>query len=88
MEKSYHILHPGAAAYYYYPEVFQKFRDSYLESYMRKVVVENQPEHLKTVDVYMGNFHVSPVSRLWNTNTTKSSPRPTLSPQSTTPDED
>jgi len=25
---------------------------------------------IKTIDMYLGNFHVSPISRLWNTQTT------------------
>ncbi len=60
--------HPGANAVFHYPEMFLKFRDEYTESMIRKIVEENAQNSISAVDVYMGNWHVSPVSRLWNTN--------------------
>lgn len=68
VEKGKGPIQPGAAAYFHYPEIFQKLRDQYLESYIRKVVEENTNNSLEVVDVYLGNWHVSPLSRLWNTN--------------------
>jgi hypothetical protein len=51
-------------------------RDEYLYAFLRKLAeeegknlsvgVDEQPQ-VETVDVYLGNIHVSPVSRLWNT---------------------
>lgn len=59
-----------------YPEIFQAPRDEYLYAFLRKlaedegknlsVPLEDQPA-AEVIDVYLGNLHVSPVSRLWNT---------------------
>jgi hypothetical protein len=59
-----------------FPEVFLRPRDEYLYAFLRKLAeeegknlsvgVDEQPQ-VETVDVYLGNIHVSPVSRLWNT---------------------
>eukprot|EP00347_Sterkiella_histriomuscorum_P017372 403349636 len=64
-------IQPGAAALYHYPEIFQKRKDQYLDAMIRDVLVEtdNLPNEQRpsTIDVYCGNIHVSPLSRLWNT---------------------
>jgi hypothetical protein len=59
-----------------FPEVFQKPRDEYLYAILRKLVedegmsltssIEDQPP-VEVIDFYIGNLHVSPLSRLWNT---------------------
>jgi hypothetical protein len=61
---------PGAAALFHFPEVFLKFKDEYMQAMIRTVLVENESEEEKigNIDVYLGNMHVSPLSRLWNTN--------------------
>ena len=71
-------IQPEACALFLYPEVFLKHRDEYMYSMIRKIADEGQimaqsPNNtppIKTIDVYLGNFHVSPISRLWNTQTT------------------
>lgn len=69
-------IQPEACALYLYPEVFLKHRDEYIYSMLRKIADEGQitsqtnSPPLKTIDVYLGSFHVSPISRLWNTQTT------------------
>ncbi len=70
-------IQPEACALYLYPEVFLKHRDDYMYSMIRKIAEEghifaHQPEDtppIKTIDVYLGTLHVSPISRLWNTQT-------------------
>lgn len=70
-------IQPEACALYLYPEVFLKHRDEYIYSMIRKIADEgvimthdNDSTPIKTIDVYLGHFHVSPISRLWNTQTT------------------
>lgn len=71
-------LQPGAAALFHYPEIFQMLRDEYIYSIIQKIVNEEsvpgedgeQPPELEMIDVYLGNIHVSPISRLWNTQQT------------------
>lgn len=57
---------PHAAALYYYPEIFQKYRDEYMEALIYNVAT-NAQDLPETIDVYLGNIHISPMSRLWNT---------------------
>ena len=68
-------LIPGAAALFHFPEIFQKPKDEYIASLLKKIVNE-QPEvgkegeiypQMDTIDLYVGNIHVSPIARMWNT---------------------
>ena len=74
-------MQPGAAALVMFPEVFQKPRDEYLYALLRKLA-EDEGKDLsapledqsaaQVIDVYLGNLHVSPISRLWNTQSMQS----------------
>ncbi|CDW79079.1 UNKNOWN [Stylonychia lemnae] len=63
-------LQSGAAAMYHFPEIFLKRKDQYLESFMRSVIEDDVliNQNIRHVDAYIGNIHLSPVSRIWNTN--------------------
>jgi hypothetical protein len=64
-----------------YPEIFQQPRDDYLCAFIRKIAedegknlsapVDEQPP-AEVIDVYLGSVHVSPISRLWNTQSMQS----------------
>ena len=64
---------------FHFPEVFQKLRDEYIYAMIRKIAEEDVvPDEegestppINMIDVYLGNLHVSPVSRLWNTQPTQ-----------------
>ena len=74
-------LQPGVAALVMYPEIFQQPRDDYLYAFIRKIAedegknlsapVDEQPP-AEVIDVYLGSVHVSPISRLWNTQSMQS----------------
>jgi len=44
-----------------------------LEAFIRSVFedTETNSTEIRQADAYIGNIHVSPVSRLWNTNKTR-----------------
>jgi hypothetical protein len=68
-------LNAGTCALYYFPEIFQKRRDEYIFAMLKKIASEESVPNeqgetappIKTIDVYLGNMHVSPIARLWNT---------------------
>ncbi len=64
-------LEPGTAALYHFPEIFLKRKDDYIISLIRKIIEDSDSQNfpIKNIDVYLGNIHVSPISRLWNTST-------------------
>lgn len=78
-------LNAGTCALYYFPEVFQRRRDEYIFAMLKKIVSEEPapdeqgetPPTIKTIDVYLGNMHVSPITRLWNTQTISAGKEPT-----------
>jgi hypothetical protein len=78
-------LNAGTCALYYFPEIFQRRRDEYMFAMLKKIVSEepvpndqgDTPPPIKTIDVYLGKMHVSPLTRLWNTQTTSLSLEPT-----------
>jgi len=68
---------PELAALYHFPEVFQKPRDEYMTALLTEIAqsmrgkMEGDEERVTGFDritCYMGNIHVSPVTRLWRTN--------------------
>lgn len=62
-------LDPGAAALFHFPEVFLKPKDEYLNAIIRNIADDDPRENPEAMSVYTGNVHVSPVARIWNTNT-------------------
>ena len=48
--------------------MFQSLRDTYLHHLIRSIATEDRKEEtVKSMDVYLGNVHVSPIARQWNT---------------------
>ena len=66
-------IYPPVAALFHFPEIFQQRKDQYLEAFIRSVFedTETNSTEIRQADAYIGNIHVSPVSRLWNTNKTR-----------------
>ena len=65
-------LEPGSSAQYHFPQIFQKKKNEYMLAMIRRgiedTIQDEKPgKQLKSVDVYLGNLHVSPLCRLWNT---------------------
>ena len=60
-------VNPAAAALYLYPEVFIKPRDLYITAMLHEICSEAPAEigGLERVNAYLGNLHVSPLTRLW-----------------------
>ena len=67
-------LQPQAAALYHFPKVFSEPRDQYIASFLHEVCNETKDgEGYSQVNAYIGNVHVKPISRLWQTAKSKSS---------------
>ena len=60
---------PEAAALYYFPEVFGKPRDEYIAAYLHDMAndLQEDGQGFSTINAYLGNLQIKPVSRLWNT---------------------
>ena len=54
---------PDAAAFYHFPEVFQKPRDEYIAALLHTIATDSS-ENYESILCYLGNVHVKPVSRL------------------------
>jgi len=59
------------AALYYFPEVFSKPRDEYVAAMLKEIAMHSgegeDVEGNEQVCCYMGNVHMEPITRLWNT---------------------
>lgn len=62
-------MQPLLSALVYFPDVFQRPRDRYLHALIRKVAEGDSFLKPEQINVYLGNIHVSPLARAWNTNT-------------------
>ena len=65
-------LTPGQAALYYFPEVFSRPRDEYVAAMLKEIAThmgdgQSSEEAITRVCCYLGNVHVQPIARLWNT---------------------
>lgn len=67
---------PALAAQILYPEIFVKPRDNYMKILLQEILEDfkSNEEYISTesnpyenVLAYMGNIHISPISRIWNT---------------------
>ena len=56
-------VQPRAAAYFHYPHLLNSNRDHYLTAVLQELSMQT-----REATVHMGNLHLQPVSRLWNTH--------------------
>jgi hypothetical protein len=64
----------AASALYYFPDVFSRPRDEYVTAFLHEVCLQSNPEDggFQNVNAYLGNIHVDPITRIWQTAKTKS----------------
>jgi ABC-type dipeptide/oligopeptide/nickel transport system ATPase component len=58
---------------YHFPEVFQQPKDEYMHAIIRSIIEDDKNQKVKVLNVYLANLHVSPLARMWNTNSLGSS---------------
>lgn len=58
---------------YHFPEIFQKPKDEYMHALIRSVIEDESNKSMEALNVYLPTLHVSPIARMWNTNTLGSS---------------
>lgn len=79
------MANPALAAQQLFPEIFLKPKDDYIRK-MLKIIAEDESDRIyrqgedesslqsRNILAYLGNMHVSPVSRAWETGTTVTAP--------------
>ena len=64
----------AASALYHFPHVFSRPRDEYITALLHEVCLQTTPDEggFKNINAYLGNFHVDPITRIWQTAKSKS----------------
>ena len=58
---------PAASALYHYPQFFNEPRDAYMASMLHEMCEDVSEDPPERVQAFVGNVHVSPIARLWQT---------------------